>query len=166
MSHRSGRSAALANDLQIPEPIAEVRLADNVRCSVHHRARSVRRTVVVKVWPRSASPAATAASVVTAEPRVVATAAAAAVLLGLWLLLLGWGRLFRHKYRCVCGEIVARSRRPQRGETRFGSPLPLATSALLIHRHLRSDSLLLITSCLLLEGICTGGITGKLAFRG
>lgn len=152
MSHRSGRSAALANDLQIPEPIAEVRLADNVRRSVHHRTRSVRRTVVVKVWPRSASPAATAAPVVTAEPRVVATAAAA-VLLGLWLL--GWGRLFRHKYRCVCGEIVARSRRPQRGKTRFGSPLPLATSALLIHRHLRSDSLLLITSCLLLEGICT-----------
>lgn len=137
MSH--GRTGRPGRYLQIPEPIAEVRFANHIRwtaAAVDHRSAPV-RVVAAKVWHRSstvgtssASSATTpSSSVVTAEPRVVT---AAAVLL-LLRLLLGRGGLLRNEYRGVCGEVVARSRGPQRGKARFRTALPLATSALLVH---------------------------------
>lgn len=130
MSHRGARPV----DLQIPEPIVEVRFGDYVRAAaVDHRwsAAAVRGTFVAKVWHRSpavrsSASATPSAAVVPSEPRVVTTA-----VLRL-LLLLRRGGLLGHEYRRVCGEVVA-SGRPQRGKARFGTALPLATSALLIH---------------------------------
>lgn len=128
MSHRRARPV----DLQVPKPIVEVRFGDYVRAAaVDHRWSAVRGTFVAKVWHRSSavrsSASATPSSaVVPSEPRVVTTAV-------LRLLLLRRGGLLGHEYRRVCGEVVSCSGRPQRGKARFGTALPLATSALLIH---------------------------------
>lgn len=130
MSHRGPGHA----NLHIPEPIVDVRFGNHVRAAVDHRAAAVRgAALVAKVWHRSSTAVrttssstttSTPSSVVTAEPRVVTTDVR-------WRL--RRGGLLRNEYRCVCGEIVAHSRRPQRRKASFGTAMPLATSALLIH---------------------------------
>uniref|UniRef100_A0A8D8DMP3 (northern house mosquito) hypothetical protein n=1 Tax=Culex pipiens TaxID=7175 RepID=A0A8D8DMP3_CULPI len=156
MSHRGARPV----DLQIPEPIVEVRFGDYVRAAaVDHRwsAAAVRGTFVAKVWHRSSavrsSTSATPSSaVVPSEPRVVTTA-----VLRL-LLLLRRGGLLGHEYRRVCGEVVACSGRPQRGKARFGTALPLATSALLIHADCSSCCCFLSVLLFLLRSVQTESV--------
>ena len=109
MSHR-GPGPGRVN-LQIPEPVVEVRFDKHFRAAVDHWS-TVRGTLVAaKVWHRSAavrtttsssstSTATPSSAVVTTEPRVVTT-----TVLGL---LLRRGGLLRNEHRGVCGQIVAR----------------------------------------------------------